>query len=1003
MALKEVWKKFIRSTKDKVEWRVDPAEGIDFIFDKSIIQSPESHVQDNPYLGLQLAYLKGLHEQALAEKNANGFTIPSDVVPGLEDDFFDLFELPKPYPGTYMAQIDGNTGRANFSLKLSLQLNGETIHHYTLNGPFLKFTDTEQYRLSAVEWQALKAIKDHQQCDEIQKGEFENNWLMFQLELAKNSGMPIDLGHFDHLELTYPEKIGVNVEEDSEGNLLLTPSYGSGIDIHEVKKRLGQFNKNQDHAIFKVGQKFILLDKERLEATKEILTNRNIPKEQVANFLKSPTAYINAALIDLDTGFSLRVHGAERFTHRYFGDVEKSGMDWFAAEKKLTESIDLLPSMIDSQQKFDEIAEEIHDAQRHGADTVEYDDRCFDISDEDRVTATLSEIKEKIDTFPEVADDERGGDEESESKEKAQAVLAIDANDDEDDFGWETSLSQFNIEQQIFAEDNLKRTPYAHQREGIHWLLAHFEDAERVDTSRGALLADDMGLGKTYMALVAIAEWYRRKKHNQRALKPTLIIAPLSLIENWLAEVEDTFIKSPFSDIVVLQSGSQLKEYRIKGAGRETIQEFDPDSQTTEQQSIRYSLKIGKAYGTDRLDLPGRLVLSTYQTFRDYQFSLGRIDWSIAVFDEAQNIKNPNALATIAAKGLKADFKLLASGTPVENSLKDFWCLLDTAIPGLLGSWKSFRTTYITPILKAHQDEVNAVKIEIGKVLRDKVGDYMLRRTKEEHLDGLPAKKIFSGDQREINGAYLPHLAGELQGAQLQHYDEIIAQVKTADKEDKRKIVLPSLLRLKLACIHHQLDHQDLVRGSAKELLQRANESVKIKSLIHTLKQIEKKQEKVLIFATSKSVQAFVSVLVQILFKVPADIINGETKAVAKKKDDLTRKSMLDAFQDRPGFGAMIMSPVAAGVGLTVVGANHVIHLERHWNPAKEAQATDRVYRIGQTKEVHVYIPIVHHPDIASFDLQLNQLLLNKVDLSEAVVSEAVIEASDLTNCFESN
>ncbi|MFB2351132.1 SNF2-related protein, partial [Priestia megaterium] len=91
------------------------------------------------------------------------------------------------------------------------------------------------------------------------------------------------------------------------------------------------------------------------------------------------------------------------------------------------------------------------------------------------------------------------------------------------------------------------------------------------------------------------------------------------------------------------------------------------------------------------LDMDRRLVLTTYQTLRDYQFSMCVIDWGVVVFDEAQNIKNPNTLQTRAAKGLKADFKLLATGTPVENSLGDFWCLMDTAQPGLLGSWQNLR------------------------------------------------------------------------------------------------------------------------------------------------------------------------------------------------------------------------------------------------------------------------------------------------------------------------
>jgi hypothetical protein len=103
---------------------------------------------------------------------------------------------------------------------------------------------------------------------------------------------------------------------------------------------------------------------------------------------------------------------------------------------------------------------------------------------------------------------------------------------------------------------------------------------------------------------------------------------------------------------------------------------------------------------------------------------------------------------------------------------------------------------------------------------------------------------------------------------------------------------------------------------------------------------------------------------------------------------------MIKDFEDRDGFNIIIMSPVAAGVGLNVVGANNVVHLERHWNPAKEAQATDRVYRIGQKRDVNVFLPLIHHPSFQSFDVNLHQLLTKKSQLKDAVVTpEQVIPA----------
>jgi len=123
-------------------------------------------------------------------------------------------------------------------------------------------------------------------------------------------------------------------------------------------------------------------------------------------------------------------------------------------------------------------------------------------------------------------------------------------------------------------------------------------------------------------------------------------------------------------------------------------------------------------------------------------------------------------------------------------------------------------------------------------------------------------------------------------------------------------------------------------------------------------------------------------------------VINGDTKAVSSKPGVETRKNLIE---NKLGFNIIIMSPIAAGTGLTVIGANHVIHLERHWNPAKEAQATDRAYRIGQVKDVHVYLPILHHPNKTSFDVNLHHLLNSKIQIKDAVVTpeDVSMKASD--------
>ena len=139
------------------------------------------------------------------------------------------------------------------------------------------------------------------------------------------------------------------------------------------------------------------------------------------------------------------------------------------------------------------------------------------------------------------------------------------------------------------------------------------------------------------------------------------------------------------------------------------------------------------------------------------------------------------------------------------------------------------------------------------------------------------------------------------------------------------------------------------------------------------------------------------------VYGIKVSTINGDTKAVKGKsvKENQTRKGLIQAFEASPGFGVIIMSPVAAGMGLSVVGANNVIHLERHWNPAKEAQASDRVYRIGQKKDVNIYLPMALHPSMSSFDDNLHKLLCNKTTLKDAVVTPEEVRGEEMASgCF---
>jgi SNF2 family DNA or RNA helicase len=983
MALSTLISKFFKNSDRSIcfTFTPDAIDGGYFSLDKEQFSKIKAGTA-NEWLTQQFVTLKMLQEQGEAESIPNGFIVPSEVLVRLDDYMREALSLPPVWDGTISADIKGNTSRSSFQISLLVtDPNGRETHSYNVEGPVIKFGESSTFLLSQPQLIAFEARKRHEKSD---KSEFENLTYLHNLQLSQKEKAAIKLKHFEKLEILTPNKVTVEAEVDNDGNLILTPQMGQSADHEEIQNVLGQIMAPNANTI-KVGNEIILFNEDKVKAVKEILSNRVVPKNKVKEFLSNPTAFIDASLVDLELGFSVRVHGATAFKHAYFGETDDSGVDWFgkAGVADKVYPFSRVVAEIKDTSTLSQLESLISDAEATGATEVDFEGKSYDISDAELVAKTIQKVKDNLEEgIPE--NPPGGGEDDNDDKpEKVPdetIVVDIDLNDE--DLSLNSPLVEAKIEDVSrkgdLNWDNHIRTPFKHQDIGVRWILGLLDQSDEDKQIKGALLADDMGLGKTFMALSAVEHFYQELNEANETQKPTLIVAPLSLLENWKDEVVKTFKESPFSDIVILQSDGELNRFRNGGveirSGENEDGEFEP----------KYSLNIGEGH-LDRLDMPGRLVITTYQTLRDYQFSLCLVDWGVVVFDEAQNIKNPNALQTRAAKGLKAGFKLVATGTPVENSLADFWCLMDTANPEHLGGYQDFRSKYITPILQAAGDEVEEVRCRVGRELRIQVGSIMLRRVKEDNLDGLPEKNMFVGIDDE-QWKYLPELGKTMSGYQQKVYDGAIESLDDSESNH----VLATLQRLRSSSLHPRLaDGGKLnIPKEARELDNIFNESEKLKSLIELLNIIQKRQEKCIIFAVNKRLQTFLSLALGSKYKLgPLSVINGDAKAVSKKASTPTRKSMIADFEAKDGFNVIVMSPVAAGVGLTVVGANNVVHFERHWNPAKEAQATDRVYRIGQTKDVNIYIPVLLHPEMESFDVNLHRLLSKKSLLKDAVVT----------------
>lgn len=977
------------------------SNGLNFFMPTPAFQALQTG-QGSALAKVQLIVFNMLTEQGIAETTANGFHIGAEDVSGMDLEQAEILRLARRLPGRFLTSISGRTGNSGFRVAITLEMP-DGAASFTRKGPYLFLTSSECYWLTPAEMMGLQAWERHEALLPEQRGEAANLRLMAELQTAARSGMRIDLSHFERLDVVVPENIGVIATRLPDGSLQLCPSLGDGSTADQLEKRWSQLDMTADGGVLRIDNRVLLVDQARMEGIRNVLANKRIPANQVNEFIATPTAFLDAALVNLEVGFSARVAGIGKLQHMDFGALDATKNDWFALDKRPAPAA-ILGKLIQSPEDLQRFEGVLQAANEQGATSVAFAGEVIDISDAPAVQQELAKARQNMHPVS----DSESRDEEYEPPEGKEKVGVILKDADEIN---SALLHKAAAATPLTVPDwsVYARQPFPHQREGIEWMLklmgaALQDEADDLYRLQGGLLADDMGLGKTYMSLVTVGEYLASQRAADKPQKPVLVVAPLSLLENWEDEVGKTFAGIPFRDVVVLQSGRSLRDYRVNGAERESVQlasMIDDSSGMMDEQSIRYALHVGPEAGVHRLDMDRRLVLTTYQTLRDYQFSLCRIDWGVVIFDEAQNIKNPNALQTIAAKGLKADFKLLATGTPVENSLGDFWCLMHTVQPGLLGGWENFRDTWIKPILAASDDERDEVRTYLGEQLRRAVGIFMLRRVKEDQLKGLPTKTILSGVEQADHGLqrHATQLGVVMKGNQLQFYDEVLNsyRARRASAEDMRGTALAALTQLRSISLHPRLENEPaLYSEDGKQARQLMMESGKLAVMLQLLDEIRSKGEKVILFMMTKRLQRVLKLWLDQIYGLNVSVINGDTKAVATRAEDMTRKRMIAEFEAHSGFNVLIMSPVAAGVGLTVIGANHVVHLERHWNPAKEAQASDRVYRIGQTKPVFIHLPAVTHPQFDSFDVHLDRLLRGKLMLKDAVVTPESVSEGEM-------
>lgn len=374
--------------------------------------------------------------------------------------------------------------------------------------------------------------------------------------------------------------------------------------------------------------------------------------------------------------------------------------------------------------------------------------------------------------------------------------------------------------------------------------------------------------------------------------KRILIVAPTVLLDNWKQEFEK-FLKEDIYE--------NLNIHIVRGKDLAKRRQVNKN-----EQGVYNSFDVESF-----LQRPLDILITSYETLSNYQYSFAQkaFNWGCVIYDEAHKIKNPNAQISQASRAISSEigFSVLLTGTPIENELRDLWALFDVFDPQHFGSWKNFKKEYVDK-----QNDTNQVEHR----LREYASNYLLRRLKKDYLKELPSKieqvheVLFNDNESE-------------------YYIECL---------NSDEIALTRLHKLKSFSLSGISDDAKLM-----------NDFSKAKELISLLTSIKKNNEKAIIFIIQRAVQDLIKFGIEQTFGIDVSIINGDNNSSDKVQ------VILDKFNQTAGFGVIILSPLSAGVGLTITSANHVIHYERWWNASKEDQASDRAYRIGQQKDVYIH------------------------------------------------
>ena len=904
-----------------------------------------------------------LLESGLALASDEGIRISHADFVTLEENGIDAFADVAPWaPFTLEVQSRGWTGDPGFTYLYGFYLGREAVYPDRL-GCFLR-RDSLVYRLDPQTFALVEAIDSFNSLSGEEKAS-SHAFIRFAEIKGLAEGIGAQLDRFLSGErVIVANRVGLDLVVEPDGRITFVPKIDG---VPDEAMRRAFIASDDAEEIYSIddgqgGRVRVILDDMQREVLRRMQLVRHLGGAERAKVLRDPHAAFDGVTNHVEISpdlFGPRVKGIGDFPFVVQPYVRGSGTGIFEGPEVSGDtpqrsrieaglecryadgSVDMV-SFSDRTEVI-KLRERAHDAARKGLGVVEF--RGKSIALERPFIQGLDELVAVL------TKQGRGGPPASQRR-----FLLIYTNEETVEYAEPSGAEKWpagagELPGALRKDRQLKD----HQRDGLTWLQHNFQ----IDR-RGCLLADDMGLGKTLQVLAFLAWLIERggisadsPDGERPPWDPILVIAPLMLLENetWMNDIREFFEGegAVFQPWLVLR-GRELNRLKKPEAGgkRETIE------------------------GLSALDVTQfrnyRLIFTNYETVTNYQHSFARADinWSVVVTDEAQEYKTPNTKISHALKSLTPRFRIACTGTPVETRLLDIWNIFDFLQPGTpLGSAAEFNENYEKPWRSPTSESETGQSI-LGN-LRDalKIGRpnaHVMRRDKKR-LPGLPTKEdhiiecMLSDEQRQW------------------HLD----LVRCA--RDGRGHPLELMHKLMDVYQHPALVPRYEGIGATEALAR----CPKLVAVLECLRRISAHGEKALVFARRIPMQQLLADVFAREFGLPIDIINGVRQRGETQGSSRTRRMMMDRFREHPGFNVIVLSPEVAGIGLTFVEANHVIHYGRWWNPAREAQATDRVYRIGQTRDVHVYYPVAGDPlgEFPTFDEKLHELILRRHQMAQ--------------------